>query len=141
VGEEYHLSRQRAHGVILVEGNADAWKTYLHDRFATPLDQVGAMTLFGTEDSNDHLTFARQLTAEKQELEIVPGKGEVRTWVRIGRRANHYLDVYYMCMIAGHMAGVRLNRANVNKAKPRKIPKSRPGITTPDGRAFLVTQR
>ncbi|MCO6457131.1 MAG: hypothetical protein J5I93_17685 [Pirellulaceae bacterium] len=63
IGECYHLNRLRSDKLHLCEEDADHWKTWVHQRLATPLNQPGAMTLFRTTPV-EHLTLAKQLTSE-----------------------------------------------------------------------------
>jgi hypothetical protein len=72
----------------------------------TPLDKVGAMTLFKAQ-LIEHLSLAKHLTAETKTEEFVAGKGVVVKWERI-RRANHWFDALYNACVAGHACGVRL---------------------------------
>ena len=139
IGEEYHFAHQKADRVHLVELNADHWKTYAHERLATPIGQAGAVTFYASADPNQHLKLTKHLTAEKCEEEFVAGKGMVKRWVRL-RKANHWLDTYYMACAGGHFCGVRQVRSVMPAAAP-VAPPPRPGFTTPDGRPFLITER
>lgn len=87
-----------------IEIKADHWKSWVHARWRTPLDKPGAMTLF---ESNDHLSFAKHQTAEKEVEEFVPREGMVRRFEAVSRQ-NHYLDALMLACVAGHEAGVRL---------------------------------
>lgn len=104
VGEGYHIAQVAGWRSLLVEAQADHWKTWLHARLQTPVGRSGAMTLF---KGGDHFTFAKHLTAEKKIEEFVPGKGAVTRWVAVSRN-NHFLDSTSLGCVAGHLAGVRL---------------------------------
>ncbi len=106
VGEGYHLNWLQAQHTYLMEVNSDHWKSWVHQRLTTPLDQAGAMTLFQSPP-HEHLSLAKHLTAERQTEEFVAGKGVVTKWERI-RRNNHWLDALYNACAAGHYLGVRL---------------------------------
>ena len=106
IGEGYHLNRIHPHHLLLAEVNADHWKTWVHQRLTTPLDQPGAMTLFQAAP-HEHLTLAKHLTAERQTEEFLPGKGVITKWERL-RKSNHWLDALYNAAAAAHYAGVRL---------------------------------
>jgi hypothetical protein len=114
LGEGYHLNKLRAEKLLLAEVDADHWKTWVHQRLSTPLDQTGAMTLFQTNPA-EHLALAKHLTAERKTEEFVTGKGVVVKWERL-RRQNHFLDALYNACAAGHYAGARL----VEAPKPEK---------------------
>lgn len=109
VGEHYHivrLRRGRNKQQQLVELDVDHWKSWLHQRLATPADRPGAMTLYDCPP-HEHLTLAKHLTAEKEIQEFDPGKGMITRWKRVNRQ-NHYLDAAVLACAAAHLAGVRL---------------------------------
>ncbi|WP_417851059.1 terminase gpA endonuclease subunit [Thalassoglobus sp.] len=106
IGEGYHLSKLQSPSTFLFEVNADHWKTWVHQRLATPLGEPGAMTLFQAP-AHEHLSLAKHLTAEKKTEEFLPGKGVVTRWECI-RRNNHWFDALYNACAAGHYVGARL---------------------------------
>lgn len=95
-------------GRSYLEVKVDYWKSWVHARLHTPTDQPGAMTLY---ESNDHLSFAKHLTAEKQVEEFVPREGTVTRWEAVSR-INHYFDSTVLACVAGYEAGVRLIAAS-----------------------------
>jgi len=142
IGEGYHFARLRAKRILLVHVNADAWKTFVHERLLTPADEPGAMTVFAAP-KGEHTKFAKHITAEKPVEDFMPGRGTVIVWVRTSR-VNHYLDAIYIASAAGHFCGWRIaapeERAGPSAArKPARA--GAPGLTTPDGRPFLITER
>lgn len=106
IGEGYHFSFMANAKVTLAEVNADQWKTWVANRLATPVGQPGALTLFRAPP-NDHLAFAKHLTAEVRVDEFVAGRGMVTRWEQ-KRKANHWLDAVYNACAAGHRVGARL---------------------------------
>ncbi|QDT55930.1 Phage terminase large subunit (GpA) [Caulifigura coniformis] len=108
IGQDYHVNRQPVDRIDLVEMDADAWKTWVHQRLSCPLDQPGALRLYKAPPQ-EHLSLAKHLTAERKTEEFVAGKGVVTRWERI-RRQNHWFDALYNACVAGHAAGVRLIR-------------------------------
>jgi hypothetical protein len=92
--------------LLLVEINADHWKSWVHQRLSTPVGSPGAMTLFQA-GPQEHLALSKHLTAETKTEEFVAGKGVVTRWERL-RRQNHWLDALYNACAAGHCCGVRL---------------------------------
>jgi hypothetical protein len=64
------------------------------------------MTLFQALP-HDHLSLAKNLTAERKVEEFVAGRGVVVKWERL-RRQNHWFDALYNACAAGHFCGVRL---------------------------------
>ena len=138
IGEGWHLVWQKAERVHVVEISSDQWKTWSHLRFTTPREEPGAMTLFRA-GKNEHLKFSKHLTAERQIEEFVPGKGMVIKW-EVLRRANHWLDCYYVACAAANFHGVRLNQEKKPTHTGPMI-RRRSTMTTPDGRPFLITER
>lgn len=139
LGDGYHVARLAKEKLYLVEVNADRWKSWVHERLATPLAESGAMSLF-TAPPNDHFRLAQHLTAEKQVQEFVAGKGEVIRWVAV-RRENHWLDNSYAACAAGHFAGARLVAAPAPAKRRARGGIRSNNFTTPDGRPFLITER
>jgi phage terminase large subunit GpA-like protein len=124
IGDEYHVSRQ-GRGKSLINVNSDHWKGKVHARLRTPIGQRGAMTLFAAEP-REHLTFAKQLTAEKQEEKFEAGRGNIIRW-RTLTRQNHYLDSTMLATVAGHRAGSRVIEVSSAKTAPTSSGKSGDG--------------
>src|SRR5205823_349351 len=95
----YHASWLPAEQLHLIEVNADHWKSWVHQRLATPLGKPGAMTLFHA-GLQEHLALAKHLTAEAKVEEFIAGKGMVERWERV-RRQNHWLDALYQRLCRG----------------------------------------
>ena len=122
IGEGYHLSFLKKERLNLAEVNADHWKTWVHQRLTVPAEAEGALKLYNASQ-NDHLSFAKHLTAEKQIEEFVTGKGTVTKWERVHKN-NHWFDAIYNAAAAGHFCGVRLI------AQKPKVRKQRVGRKT-----------
>jgi phage terminase large subunit GpA-like protein len=118
IGEGFHLNRLRDQRLHLAEVNADHWKTWVHQRLSTPVEQPGALTLFQSQPK-EHLSFARHLTAEVKTEEFISGKGLVTKWERL-RRNNHWLDALYNACAAASLAGVRLIDSPATVPQPRR---------------------
>jgi phage terminase large subunit GpA-like protein len=106
IGEGFHINLLEGSSTYLAEVDADHWKTWVHQRLATPIGQPGAMTLYAAQPS-EHLSFAKHLTAETKTEEFVAGRGVVTKWERI-RKQNHWFDALYNACALGHYGGVRL---------------------------------
>lgn len=119
IGEGFHINWLPAERVYLAEVDADHWKSWVHERLRTPMDQPGAMSLFAAP-AQEHLALAKHLTAEAKTEEFVAGKGVVVKWERM-RRQNHWFDALYNACVAAHLAGVRL----VNEVLPTPPPRPR----------------
>ena len=119
IGENWYIARQ-PNGINLVHTHADHWKGFVHERFLTPADRPGSLSLFGDEESiRNHLTFAKHITAEEVQNTFQRGKGVVKKWVKL-RRANHWLDGVAGCCAAADILGVRLIGARRPRAGGRR---------------------
>lgn len=105
VGHDWFISRQPA-GVRLVNMHSDHWKRAVHDGFSAPPGAAGSLSLYHAAPL-DHVQFARQITAEREDEGFQPGVGTTRWWTVI-RKDNHYLDCTYGCHVAADMLGIRL---------------------------------
>lgn len=100
---EKYVVNQRS---LIMFGDANYWKTWLHDRLQMPFDVstssgVKPITLFAAVDANEHMRFAKHLTAEHEVQTFEPGKGYVKSWEAL-RSENHWLDSTYMACVAAH---------------------------------------
>lgn len=113
IGREYYIARMKERPIYAFHVNADAWKTWLHEAMASTFDKSqvevgrGGITLFASMDPNEHLSYAKHLTAEKRVTKFEPGKGMVQVWEAI-RDANHWLDATSLACVGGHKCGFRI---------------------------------
>jgi len=122
-----HAFRSRsAHGHIMLHMDSDHWKRVVHDGFIAAAGTPGSLMLYNAPEI-DHLQFARQIVAEREDEEYVPGKGTLRRWVSL-HRDNHYFDCTYGALCAAALKGFAL----VPNRK-RKAPAEAPAKTAPDG--------
>lgn len=141
---------QDSDGVWLYNVHTEFWKQWVQQRFLTPTfdDQQqftdGSLSLFASEDRKRHLSFAHHMVAEERQERFIEGKGLVRKWVTVSRN-NHYLDAIALAAAAAGCLGVRLipRQESITKAiqKPNTNNETKSNFTTPDGRAFLATER
>jgi len=112
VGDGWHIadvpqeSGRRA--CRLLEFDADKWKSWLHARWSTPMGEPGAATVFRVVRNQEHLTFAKHLTAEKKVSEYKAGVGMIEKWER-ERKDNHWFDAHVLSAIAGSMCGAPIS--------------------------------
>ena len=139
IGEEFHLAWIPKDEVFLVETNADYWKAWLHQRLRTDLGKPGALSFYQSLNRNQHNTLAKQLTAEREVVEFIEGRGDRRKWIRESR-SNHYLDTLYMACTAAHLCNVRLATEPARPLAP-VAPPAKTTLRMPDGRPYLVTER
>jgi len=147
VGHEWVMTRQTATAGIggagavwLVGIHSDYWKRAVHEGLVAPPAAPGSLSIF-RGDRREHFAFARQVTAERQREEFVPGRGLRVTW-HAHYRENHWLDCLAGCRCAADMAGIRLL---AKKKPPRSGRKAtdedrRPGsMTNAPGRSGIRT--
>jgi hypothetical protein len=134
IGEGFHVSWLPADHIFLMEVDADHWKTWVHQRLATPLGQPGSMSFFQAPPY-EHLALAKHLTAETKAEEFIAGKGVVTRWERV-RRQNHWFDALYNAAAAGWLCGVRLI-GEEPKPAPRRPRQTVFSMVRPDGRPWI----
>lgn len=117
VGEQYYVTLNQQYRVLLVEANADFWKSFLYERLTVPVGEPGAMTLCNTARPMDHFSIAKHFTSERQVEEYVPGKGHIVKWVHIGNQKNHWLDCTWIACCLGHFAGIRVGQQSAPEPK------------------------
>lgn len=138
IGDGYHLALLPNEQWPIVEVNADAWKTFVVERLMCSPNEPGAMTIYNAM-ARDHIQFSKHFTAEKRVQEFVPDKGTIVKWVCV-RHNNHWFDATYSAAAAAHLIGVRLiDQSPVEAQTPKPIRGVQ--LTTPDGRAFVATDR
>lgn len=116
-------------GNMLLEANADRWKSTLHADLAIPMGKPLAMSFFYFHDG--HGRFCQHLCAEKGVEEYEAGKGTVVRWVKI-RKENHWLDSTTEALIAGHVAELLWRIRGPEKPKASALP---PQMQTDGGMA------
>ncbi len=142
-GDNWYWSRQES-GIWMVDMNTYHWISWLHERFLTePKDEAGerrrgSLTLFGNQPGM-HTDFARQIVSEVYRTEFIEGKGEVGSWYKSG--PNHKLDTSYMNCVAASVLGIRLLPAVQPQQDQAAGPRVKPGIKSPDGRPYMVSNR
>jgi hypothetical protein len=153
IGEQYHLDWETVPAVHVVKINSDFWKTQFQECLSIPAvdangqPTAGAITLYAASNT-EHITYAKQVGAEKPVKEFKPGVGDIVVWKRESR-ANHYGDASYLAKCAGHFCGVRVVRTDrvTKKAIDAKEwfqkPTSSPSVSRfrPDGRPYMITDR
>lgn len=142
-GDNWYWSRQDG-GTWLVDMNTYHWINWLHERFITePTDEAGdrrrgSVTMFGSQPAA-HTDFARHMVSEVYRTEFVEGKGEVGSWYKSG--PNHWLDTAYMNCVAASVLGIRLMPAAQVQQKQHTGLRVKPGISSPDGRPYMASNR
>lgn len=125
VGREYDIRRARSngkiiHGVLVVNVNADHWKSELHQGLLIPRGEPGSISLFASSDTFEHSEYTAHLLAEKQVEKFVPARGNVIVWERVDRQ-NHFLDAGYLATVAGEFM-LAMRKGAVESRKVVSIP-------------------
>lgn len=108
IGNNWHVVREHKHRVFRTIVNADYWKSWVHARLTTPLNQPGAMTLYeGRDGDKEHIALIKHLTAEKQIETFEAGRGTVIRWEALSR-TNHWLDCAAYASAALNYSGWKL---------------------------------
>lgn len=137
IGERYFVAKQPTESCHVVEIDANYWKSWVHERLQSPVDQRGGMALFAAS-AKEHNTFAKHLTNEQMRPKPVPRFGIVNVWENQARKPNHFFDALVYACVAGHMSGFRLLDEAVAAAVSMAgdVPQGSVGIVMPDGRSF-----
>lgn len=135
IGEEYHIAYDQERAAFRLETNADHWKVQLFHALQAPQGGRGALEFYRSTNPREHNTLAKHLAAERPVETFVPGRGRVTQWVTVSD-TNHYLDVLYMCCVAGHLTGVRVIGQPEAPMQETEIKGS--VVTMPDGRPFVA---
>lgn len=123
-GDGWFLSRKGR--IWLVCADADRWKQWEHNRWMTPEDQPGCMTIYGqpsdhpdrlSEDSKNHHSYARHICNEKEVEKPFKGGAIKRVWVQRSDN-NHWLDASYYSCVAASMRGIKLSTEAPTLIKP-----------------------
>jgi phage terminase large subunit GpA-like protein len=94
------------YGLELIRLDSDHWKSFIHERLAWPLDQLGAFHI-NQEASED---YCRQLVAESR---VITDNGKAM-WVMRSRH-NHFLDAEAMASAAAFMLNVHHIRPSARR--------------------------
>lgn len=140
IGDQFHIVKLVAQRVYRAAVNVDAWKWFIRGRLACGKESADALVLFAT-DGGAHFKFAKHLTAEKPVEVYKPGKGVIQQWERVNRD-NHWLDATVLACAAAAFCGLKTTREVEASAETvRNRSENPPRMTTPDGRAFLASER
>lgn len=93
--------------VRIVEIDTNHWKTFLHARWLTPLDDIGTLTLFGDRQA-DHRLYAQHLIAEYGEETFGRGRKVIEWKLPPGKPDNHWFDCSVGCLTGAAIRGAVL---------------------------------
>ena len=92
-------------GVQRIEINPNSWKTFVHERLATPLGEPGAISLWKTDPFN-HQLFANHMCSEYRDV-VETRWGRFDVWkLKPGAGDNDFLDVMAGNAVMASFAGI-----------------------------------
>ena len=119
--------------------DANAWKTFLHNRLAAGEGDPTSLTLYGTKASV-HEMLADHIAAEYKTEKTIQGRTFEAWQIKPGRPDNHLLDCLVGCAVTASIMGAKIPdlRPTINATKdpqnqdstkqPRKRKKRKQGI-------------
>mgnify|MGYP007071587035 FL=1 len=96
--------------------DANAWKTFIHQRLAVQLGGNGCLSLWG-EQALEHRHLAQHLTAEYPIRTEGRGRTVVEWTLRPNKPDNHWLDCLAMCAVGASEQGIRTLEGEKKKLK------------------------
>jgi hypothetical protein len=114
----------------MVMFDPDAWKSFLYERFTTPIGGGGAMVLFG-DKADTHEMLCDHLAAESSEPETMRGETFDKWKVKPHRPDNHWLDCLVGCAMAASVQGLTMN-SNPSVSVPDKPMNAKPKMSLLD---------
>ena len=104
IGEGWHISREAQPRKTLLHIDADEWKRRVHASLSCAKGEPGCMTIYdakGTtyiihgrtrQDTQPHMAFFKSITAERQRIEVVEGRGQIVRFHVYEKNKSHWLD-------------------------------------------------
>lgn len=121
-GHHWRLTRSETGRGQVVQYDPDFWKTFLHERFTTPLGARTAISLFGDKNQS-HEMYANHIAAEYGTPVTLRGTTFDKWAVMPNRPDNHYLDCTVLATIAASIAGIKFHASGVQEAPRKPKPK------------------
>ncbi len=120
LGDGYHVSMAptQDYPQLLMNVNADRWKTFAQTSLAIPEDKPGALQFYSVTNATEHLKIVRQILAEKATSAFQIGVGTVEKWEQM-KENNHWGDDLYGAFAAAHVSGVLGKKKSKSTGKPR----------------------
>jgi phage terminase large subunit GpA-like protein len=130
-GANLHASRLAAQDLWLYDLDTSYWKQWVHERFLTPtfdehnMLRRGSLSLYSTDGTKTHSSYAQHIVAEELVTEFKEGKGSKTYWNQKNEN-NHWLDATYMAAAASEACGVKLMAVADDTIEPRHINGDKP---------------
>lgn len=112
-------------GVREIQFDTNSWKTFFHQRLATPIGSRGAVSLFGRVDEHNRPTVEYSQYAEHLLAEYSTPLTGMRTadvWKKLpGKSQNHWFDNSVACMMLASVLGLDvMGLRQFNNTGPRQ---------------------
>jgi hypothetical protein len=122
-GHHWRLTRSETGKGRMIQFDPDVWKSFIHDRFVTPMGGAGTMRLFGNK-STAHEMFAEHLAAEYAEPVTLRGESFDKWVLKPAVSDNHLLDCVVGCAVAASVQGLQFvaNAGQVLPTQKKKKP-------------------
>ena len=101
MGLHWWVTKESPQRVIQIDTNF--WKTFVHNRLATSVDDPGALTLFGK--SEDHRLLADHILAEYYTLPSTEKGVQIQEWHQHIGKDNEWFDCMVGCAVAASKLG------------------------------------
>jgi phage terminase large subunit GpA-like protein len=123
-GYHWRLTQSETGKGRMVQFDPDAWKSFLFERFTTPIGGGGTMRMFG-KSAAMHEMLSEHCTAEISAPVTLRGSTFDKWHVKHHRPDNHWLDCIVGCCLAASVQGLTLNANSMGrpevKEKKRKL--------------------
>lgn len=128
-GDNWFRSRVKQN-LWMVAIDSPYWKAWEHDRWRADIESPGSLSLFGmraasddilSQDARDHMSYAKQITAEAEMEEDRRGR-LVKIWKQLNKD-NHWLDASIYANVAASIKGIRIGGASITRT-PAPVPVS-----------------
>jgi len=130
-GANLHASRLQSQNLWLYELDTNYWKQWVHERFLTPtfdehnMLRRGSLSLYSSEGSKTHNSFAQHIVAEELVTEFKEGKG-TKTYWDVKNDNNHWFDALCYAASGSEACGVKLMAQSDDTIEPRHISGDKP---------------
>lgn len=135
-GANLHASRLSAQNIWLYELDTNYWKQWIHERFLTPtfdeqnMLRRGSLSLYATEGSKTHSSFAQHIVAEELVSEFKDGKGTKTHW-DVKNDNNHWFDALCYAASGSEACGVKPMAVSDDTIEPRHVNADKPKQSKP----------
>lgn len=125
-GANLHASHLASQNLWLYELDTNYWKQWVHERFLTPtfdeqnMLRRGSLSLYATDGSKTHSSFAQHIVSEELVSEFKDGKG-TKTYWNVKNDNNHWFDALCYAASGSEACGVRMMAVSDDTIEPRHV--------------------